>query len=182
VLCRLASLEDSNVHAHWPVLGKFDGRNSAVRYWIERVLVILCVTALGCVTESYREDTDEALIHLNRGVQLFGKRDLNGAIAEYRTAIRFYPNYAVAHMYLGDALAAKRDWDGAIAEYQTTIELAPNNTTPHYNLGLALAAKQDWDGAIAEYRTVLRLAPNHTAARIALDAALRTRGEQRGGT
>ena len=52
--------------------------------------------------------------------------DLDGAIAEYRTALRLRPDYATAHHNLGDALRAKGDLDGAIAEYRTAVHLQPD--------------------------------------------------------
>ena len=41
---------------------------------------------------------------------------MDGAVAEYREALRLNPNNAAAHNNLGAALGEKGDWDGAIAE------------------------------------------------------------------
>ena len=44
------------------------------------------------------------------------KGDMDGAIAEYREALRLNPNNDMAHYNLGLALEHKGDWDGAMAE------------------------------------------------------------------
>ena len=54
------------------------------------------------------------------------KGDLDGAIAEYREALRLNPNDDEAHFNLGVALGKKGDWDGAIAEYREALRLNPN--------------------------------------------------------
>jgi tetratricopeptide (TPR) repeat protein len=53
--------------------------------------------------------------HFKRGNEFQSSGNRDGAIAEYREAIRHAPNYADAHNNLGFALAAKGDLDGAIA-------------------------------------------------------------------
>jgi tetratricopeptide (TPR) repeat protein len=57
----------------------------------------------------------DAAAHYNLGVALSNKGDLDGAIAEWREALRLNPNYGDAHYNLGVALWHKGDWDGAIA-------------------------------------------------------------------
>jgi Flp pilus assembly protein TadD len=60
----------------------------------------------------------DAKAHFDRGTALYDKGDLDGAIAEYREAIRLRPDYAEAHVYLGNALDDTGDHDSAIAEYR----------------------------------------------------------------
>jgi TPR repeat protein len=108
----------------------------------------------------------------NLGNARYNKGDLDGAIAEYRTAISQQPNDPETHEGLGNALDDKGDHDGAVAEYRTAISQRPNSPGTHYNLGLALARKGDLDGAIAEYRTAISQQPNYPQAQSALDRAL----------
>lgn len=98
----------------------------------------------------------DAAAHDKLGLELYKKGDLDGAIAEYRTAIRFKLDYAQAHYHLGHALRKKGDLDGAIAEYRTVVRLQPEDADAHYFLGSALHDKGDLDGAIAEFRTADR--------------------------
>ncbi len=59
---------------------------------------------------------DFAEVHWSLGLALYPKGDLDGAIGEFREAIRLKPDYADAHYSLGYALQGKGDDDGAIAE------------------------------------------------------------------
>src|SRR5947199_127411 len=95
--------------------------------------------------------------HYNRGVALHRKNDLDGALAEFRTALRHSANDVAAHTNLGNALQVKGDLDGALAEYRTALGFNPNDAAAHTNLGTVLKAKGDLDGALAEFRTALRL-------------------------
>ena len=98
--------------------------------------------------------------HLRRGVELGQKGDLEGAIAEFREALRLKPDFADAHLNLGVALRDKGDLDGAIAEHRTALRLQPEDAGAHYALGLALTAKGDRREAAHAFREFLRLAPN----------------------
>jgi len=93
--------------------------------------------------------TGDAKAHYERAEALYKKGDVDGAIAEYREAIRLEPDYAEAHNDLGYVLYGKGDVDGAIAEYRAAIRLKPDLVLPHTNLGIALGRKGDVDGAIA---------------------------------
>ena len=50
-----------------------------------------------------------ATFSTNSGKRLLGAGDVDGAIAEFRSAIRSEPNYAAAHYQLGLALQQKRE-------------------------------------------------------------------------
>ena len=65
---------------------------------------------------------------------------MEGAIAEYRTAIRLQPDHADAHSNLGCALQAKDDLDGAITEWRTALHLQPDHADAQRNLDIALMA------------------------------------------
>ena len=67
------------------------------------------------------------------------KGDLEGAISEYRTALRLQPDVPQTHYNLGNALYAKADLDGAITEWRTTLHLpAVHHADAHHNLAVAL--------------------------------------------
>jgi tetratricopeptide (TPR) repeat protein len=114
--------------------------------------------------------------HVDRGNTLMRERDPDGAIAEYREAIRLRPDAAVAHLELGHALAGKGDLDGAIAECHEAIRLKPDYEQAHYVLGNVLGEKGDWDGEISEEREAIRLKPNEARAHLSLGRALEHKG------
>jgi murein DD-endopeptidase MepM/ murein hydrolase activator NlpD/Tfp pilus assembly protein PilF len=118
----------------------------------------------------------DATAHKKRGVDLYERGDLRGAIAEYRQALHLKPDYPEAHYYLGIALSRKGDLAGAIAEYRQALHLKPDYPEAHYYLGIALTDKGNLDGAMAEYREALRLKPDFPGAHYNLGLALTDKG------
>lgn len=90
--------------------------------------------------------------------------DPEGAISEYRSAIKDYPDYADAHYNLGRLLIDKQGYSEAIKELKEAIRLKPNDADAHNNLGLALKRNGDVDAAAAQYREAIRLNPKLATA------------------
>ena len=67
--------------------------------------------------------------HCDLGSALKAKGDLEGAIAEYRTALHLQPDNAAAHYDLGRVLWMKGDREAAFEEFHTAYRLAPNEPT-----------------------------------------------------
>ncbi len=108
--------------------------------------------------------------HLKRGNELRSKNDWDGAIAEYREALRHDPKNGDAHYNLGVALGRKGDLTGEIAEFGEALRLNPKNAPAqsylaeaHYELGVRLEAKGDVQGALNEYRAAHSLNPQNPA-------------------
>jgi hypothetical protein len=93
----------------------------------------------------------EAEAHMRRGLQLHNKGDLNGAVAEYRTAIQLNPYYESAHNNLGNALDDQGKHAEAIQEYNAALDLSPFYKAAHYNLAIALERAEDPAGAESHY-------------------------------
>src|ERR1700704_6470993 len=68
---------------------------------------------------------DTSATHMARGDALMAKNDLDGAIREYRQALRLRPRNAKAHYEIGLALKIKGDLDGSISEYRQAIRIDP---------------------------------------------------------
>jgi Flp pilus assembly protein TadD len=101
------------------------------------------------------------------------KRDYDGAVACFRTAIALDPKFADAHNNLGNALRRKGEVDAAIACYQKAVELDPKYAKAHDNLGRILGyVKRDYDGAIASFRAAIALDPKFARAHNGLGAIL----------
>jgi formylglycine-generating enzyme required for sulfatase activity/serine/threonine protein kinase/Flp pilus assembly protein TadD len=115
--------------------------------------------------------------HFLKGDALFSKADLNGAIAEYREAIRLKPDVADAHGLRGLELEQEGDFDGAIAEYREMVRLRPNDARAHFGLGVNLGLKGDRDGEITEEREAIRLKPDNAEAHFNLGLALGEKGD-----
>ncbi len=94
-----------------------------------------CQSGAGLTGSVQTEQTSENdADHYNRGVALHRKGDLDGAIVEYRRALRLNSNDVAAHTNLGTALQAKGDLAGALAEYRKALSLNPNDDYAHANL------------------------------------------------
>jgi hypothetical protein len=72
------------------------------------------------------------------------------AMAEYRSAEAFWPNYADAHYGLANTLVKEGHINDAITEYQKTLEIAPDYTLAYGNLGNSLLATGDADDAVTQ--------------------------------
>ncbi len=147
------------------------------------VVVIVSLEAWACSSSSPGRPESRpdpaAEQHLKRGGDLELKGDLDGAIAEYREAVRLRPRDAELHNYLAWVLGRKGDWNGAVAEYREVIRLQPEDAWTHHYLGQLLGNKGDWDGAIAQAREAIRLMPNDVSMHYFLGDALRQKGDRR---
>jgi Flp pilus assembly protein TadD len=66
--------------------------------------------------------------HYRLGFALGQKADLDGAIQEYRKALRLNPAHADTHYRLGAALDQNAELDGAIQEFREMLRLDPGHT------------------------------------------------------
>jgi Flp pilus assembly protein TadD len=140
-----------------------------------------------------------AVAHNDLGFGLYRQHDLDGAIREYRSALRFNPQLATAHTNLALALHDERDVMGALWECSEALRLAPELAMAHNNLGLFYyEIATSWQNAPAEllydrshgamynpsveralqeYRTALRLQPDLYEPHQNLADALRVKGD-----
>ena len=77
------------------------------------------------------------MVHLDLGVALKGKGQLDEAIACYQKAIALDPKDAKPHNNLGLALYDKGQLDADIACYKKAVELDPQNYAYLDSLGIA---------------------------------------------
>ena len=142
---------------------------------------ILMIAVFAAVAPAVRA-SDKAQDHLSKGMVLAENGDLNGAIVEYRKALKINPDFAAAHNNLGLALVKLKDVDGAIAEFREAMRVvtagdAVGEAIVHFNLGIAYRAKGDTATAISEYNKAIELNPELIQARSNLGALLEEQGE-----
>jgi tetratricopeptide (TPR) repeat protein len=79
-----------------------------------------------------KDSFQAATFDTNSGRRLLNLGDLEGAIAQFRSAISRAPTYAPAHFHLAEALKRKGDSSEAQKEFQRAAELDPRfrPTTP----------------------------------------------------
>ena len=94
--------------------------------------------------------------YLHRGEDRAGKKDYDGAIADYNMALQLKPDDEEAYNDRGFAYYLKGDFERAISDYTRAIELRPNYPKAYNSRGVAYmqggygAAKSvpDFDSAI----------------------------------
>jgi tetratricopeptide (TPR) repeat protein len=111
------------------------------------------------------------MAHYNLGFALYVRKDLAGAIASFKEALRL-KNLPGTHIQLGIALKEKGDLEGAIQAYQEALRLKKDDPKAHNNLGTALQAQGDVKGAIECYTKALDFDPKHADAHYNLGNAL----------
>jgi eukaryotic-like serine/threonine-protein kinase len=116
------------------------------------------------------------MAHFRLGTHFMDQGDWNGAIDEFRSALRIKELYA-AHVNLNVVFTQAGRWDEAVAEGRTLVRLAPNNLLSYLNLGTALSNAGQVEEAIATFRSALRLKRNAPLILAGLGVALRKHGE-----
>ncbi len=83
-----------------------------------------------------------ARVHANLGGVLGNQNDFDGAIAEYREAVRLRPEYDFAHYWWGVLLVQQGQLDEAIEHFHKTLEINPEHRGARQALEQVLAQKQ----------------------------------------
>jgi tetratricopeptide (TPR) repeat protein len=113
----------------------------------------------------------------NLGIVLFGKGQLDEAIAHYRTTLQMEPSFWDADYNLGSALLRKGKVDEAIFYCEKAVAMMPNDPDAQVALANALLQKGRIDEAIAHYQKAVAIRPDYFLARFGLGHALLEKGE-----
>ncbi|MGA9511289.1 MAG: tetratricopeptide repeat protein, partial [Candidatus Sulfotelmatobacter sp.] len=84
----------------------------------------------GAEMSKKKTDLQSATFATNSGRRLLNAGDLDGAVSQFRAAIRAVPSYALAHYELALALSQKGLRDEASGEYRKAAELDPQLAPP----------------------------------------------------
>jgi tetratricopeptide (TPR) repeat protein len=162
------------------------------RAWLPGSLSSVIVAALICrahAQASYWQNSealwthtlactrDNLIAHYNFGNALLQKGDVNGAIIEYREALKVDSHNAVARNNLGTALLQKREADEAMHQYRQAIQDDPGYILARINLANQLLPEGQVDEAIDQYREALKIDPEDPAALHNLGNALLQNGD-----
>jgi tetratricopeptide (TPR) repeat protein len=117
------------------------------------------------------------MAHNNLGIVLFGKGQLDEAIAHYRTTLEMQPDFWDADYNLGTALLGKGEVDQAILYCDKAVAMAPNDPDVRVALANALLQKGRIDDAIVDYQKAVAIRPDYFLARYGLGHALLEKGQ-----
>jgi len=115
-------------------------------------------------SDTAKKSPESAEAHAYLGYALYESGDVDGAIREYRTAIRLKPGLGEARLNLGVAYFQKGLFEDAISEYGRALLLEPGSFILHNNIGLCYMNLGDPDRAAEHYRTALSINPGFSDA------------------
>jgi tetratricopeptide (TPR) repeat protein len=102
-----------------------------------------------------------AHIHAVLGQLYFSKGLLNGAMLQYREAVRIRPEESSFHGKLADIYFITNNDEDAVTEYRAALARDPENADLHKKFGDALIKTRQFMDAFHEYREALRLEPEN---------------------
>ena len=102
-----------------------------------------------------------AHLHAALGQLYFSKGLLNGAMLQYRDAVRICPREPAFHGKLADIYFITNNDGEAVTEYRAALAQEPENAEVHKRLGDALVKNRQFIDAFNEYREAVRLEPDH---------------------
>lgn len=100
----------------------------------------------------------------NRGVVRKERGDFDGALADFREALRLDPENARAYYNRAHAKHNRGKLEGAVADYTEALRIAPEFVAAYGGRGNARWQRGDLDGALADYNVAIRTDPQHTGA------------------
>ncbi len=118
--------------------------------------------------EKIKSNPRDASAHMNLGVVLQKKGDLEGALREYKIAESIDPNNVTTRLNLGTLFQAKKKFNTALRAYDTILQVKPDHLLAHYYKGTALKEMGKLDDAIKEFQYILRKESNNEMAKNAL--------------
>ena len=109
--------------------------------------------------------------HVNLGVVLEARGQLDAAVSSYKEALRLNPQ-AQIHVNIGITLTAQGKRREALSHFRAAVALNPGNTDAWQALGAALEVEGEFTEAEDSYRTVLEINPASDEARFNLGNVL----------
>jgi tetratricopeptide (TPR) repeat protein len=99
---------------------------------------------------------DLAKLHTSRGVERKRAGDIDGAIADYSTAIGLNPKDPFGYNNRANAWRDKGDLARAIADYTAALKIDPGYTAAYVNRGRVHERMKNLDAARADYREAIK--------------------------
>ncbi len=98
--------------------------------------------------------------YVYKGDKAYKAAKYQGAIDNYRTALRHYPAHSRASCNLGNIYVSFENYYDAVNAYENALKYSPNFMVCRMDLGIILSEKMaDYDKAIQEYGRVINSNP-----------------------
>ncbi len=114
--------------------------------------------------DHHQSDMEIAISYNQRGGILFIQGDWDGAVREFRDAIRFSPESAVPHNNLAMALYRQGHFTDARIEFFTAVRLNPHYAEAWNNLGFILFEQGYHASALDRWKLAIKVGPNLPSA------------------
>src|SRR3989344_4797209 len=114
----------------------------------------------------------KADIHIDRGANLYSTGDLEGAISEFKKAVKANPANVDGYYNLGVAYQIQGDLKAALNTFDQSLKLNPKDFETHFNLGTLYLSLEDYQKAEKAFNQSLQLNPNQINALLNLGVTL----------
>lgn len=94
------------------------------------------------------------------GLILLKEGDEQGAIAQFKEALKQRDDYLVARLRIAEIAVKHRDWVSAEEQYRKIAQYDGGNARVHLNLGVAHKGLGKFDQAMAEYEQAMKADPS----------------------
>jgi tetratricopeptide (TPR) repeat protein len=124
------------------------------------------------IVDENPEDAEAKAIRASLRLRAGDAKELDTAIAEFRSVLSKMQDNPVLRFNLGEALLAKGDIGAATTEFTESIKLRPSYVPPKLALGQIHLRKQEYPRAQQLAEQILKTAPNFLPARLMRASAL----------
>lgn len=125
---------------------------------------VLAMSAFaGCrKTDDVKKNSELAKSHFDKGVNLWMKRQYDGALKEFDETLKLSPASAESYNNKGFIYFDKGDFDKAADAQKKALEINPKLANAYYGLAQSLEMKGDKPSAIGNYRTFMQMSEPHS--------------------
>jgi len=108
-----------------------------------------------------RANPRASLAHFIHGCEIYKLKDVDGALADYNIAIKYYPKFFDARYNRAYLLNEKKEYDAALADLNFLLSQKPDYGARGFNLrAIVKAALKDGEGAKEDFEIAMKTDPS----------------------
>ncbi len=128
---------------------------------------------------SFCRNNEQAIIHLQNGIDHFHAGNLKEAESQFTAALEFDPELSIAHYNLGIIEYWKGKFEDAREFFKKAIKIKKGQPKYHFNLGLTYFQLEDYKDASKQFEKAAELDSTDAEIYYNLAISYRKRGEHR---